>query len=426
MKPRFLVYGLMFLALLSVKASAQQIEFSEPVRLNSTINSEGEELMPLLTPDGSKLYFTRAFHPGNVGGAYAGMDIWVSGLDETNQWDTPANALGPLNNKDNNSIIGLKADNKVVYLINTYAGKKGLAFSKRIGEGWSKPEKIPIPGFKKDGFSGFYMNPSYNVLLISMESKDSFGQEDIYVSIKDSTGVWQEPVNLGPVINTRGFETSPFLSADGKILYFSSDGHPGLGDADIFMSERLYDSWTIWTKPKNLGKQVNSEAFDSYFSMYGDSVCFFSSNRGGGSSDIYTSTLEIKRRSILQDSIDKIVQEAEVLLADISNDVDMADPESKLISFSSRNAEVSLRAKKSLNKIVEKIVGGSIKVSMICYSDEYFDVSLNNELSERRAQSVKNYLVEQGIDGSKVSYRVTSNSDEMPRNKSGVLINVLK
>ena len=426
MKPRFLVYGLMFLALLSVKATAQQIEFSEPVRLNSTINSEGEELMPLLTPDGSKLYFTRAFHPENVGGAYAGMDIWVSGLDEANQWDTPANALGPLNNKDNNSIIGLKADNKVVYLINTYAGKKGLAFSKRIGEGWSKPEKIPIAGFKKDGFSGFYMNPSYNVLLISMESKDSFGQEDIYVSIKDSTGVWQEPVNLGPVINTRGFETSPFLSADGKILYFSSDGHPGLGDADIFMSERLYDSWTIWTKPKNLGKQVNSEAFDSYFSMYGDSVCFFSSNRGGGSSDIYTSTLEIKRRSILQDSIDKIVQEAEVLLADISNDVDMADPESKLISFSSRNAEVSLRAKKSLNKIVEKIVGGSIKVSMICYSDEYFDVSLNNELSERRAQSVKNYLVEQGIDGSKVSYRVTSNSDEMPRNKSGVLINVLK
>lgn len=426
MKPRFLVYYVIFSALLSAKATAQQIEFSEPLRLNSTINSEGEELMPLLTPDGSKLYFTRAFHPGNVGGAYAGMDVWVSEKVHANEWGVPSNALGPLNNKDNNSIIGLKADNKVVYLINTYAGKKGLAFSKRIGESWSKPEKIPIPGFKKDGFSGFYMNPGYNVLLISMENKDSFGQEDLYVSVKDSSGLWQDPVNLGPVINTKGFETSPFLSADGKILYFSSDGHAGLGDADIFMSERLYDSWTIWTKPKNLGEQVNSDAFDSYFSVYGDSVCFFSSNRQGGSSDIYTSTLKIKRRSILQDSIDKIVQEAEVLLADISRDVDGADPESKLISFASRNSEVSLKAKKSLNKIIEKSVGEDIKVSMICYSDEYFDVSLNNELSERRAQSVKNYLVQQGVDGSKVRYRVTSNPGEMPRNKSGVLINVLK
>ena len=64
-------------------------------------------------------------------------------------------------------------------------------------------------------------------------------------------------MNLGPAINTKGNERTPFLHSDGKTLYFSSDGHPGLGGIDVFRTVRQGDSWTKWSKPENLGKSIN-------------------------------------------------------------------------------------------------------------------------------------------------------------------------
>src|SRR6185503_14219383 len=96
-------------------------------------------------------------------------------------------------------------------------------------------------------FLGMYISPDCDVILLSMKKDDSKGQEDLYVSLKDAAGQWSIPRNLGPVINTRGFEMSPFLSPDKKRLYFASNGHRGLGDADIFYSNRLDDSWERWS-----------------------------------------------------------------------------------------------------------------------------------------------------------------------------------
>jgi len=84
---------------------------------------------------------------------------------------------------------------------------------------------------------------------------------------------------MGSTINSPGFEMSPFLSTDKKRLFFTSSGHPGLGNGDIFYSDRLYDSWEIWSAPKNLGEKVNSKYLDAYFSMYGDTIAYFSTNR---------------------------------------------------------------------------------------------------------------------------------------------------
>ena len=121
-----------------------------------------------------------------------------------------------------------------------------------------------------------------------MKAQDGYGEEDLYVTTRDSVGHWSRPINLGTTINTKGFEISPFLSADKKRLFFASNGHPGFGDADIFFSERLYDSWEVWSAPRNLGENLNSKGFDAFFSIYGDSVAYFSSNRSGGLADIYT------------------------------------------------------------------------------------------------------------------------------------------
>ena len=285
------VPGLLILLFSSSFAFAQQLTFGMPEILSSAVNTEAEELSPLLSNDGKTLYFTRAFDPANTGGEFAGMDIWVTKRAKNSSrspWQAATNNLSEWNNKESNVVIGTSKDNTSVYLLNSYKSKSGIAFSKLAGQDWTEPELIPIPGINRTDFVGFYMNPDFNVLLISMNQRGTMGHEDLYVCLKDSSsGAWGKPLNLGPTINTEGFEISPFLSADGHRLYFSSNGHKGQGDADIFYSDRLYNSWEAWSTPRNLGTKVNSESFDAYFSIYGDSVAFFTSNKGGKLANIY-------------------------------------------------------------------------------------------------------------------------------------------
>jgi hypothetical protein len=266
-----------------LSSSAQELVFSEPIKLSSNVNSEDEELGIVLSSDGKTMYFSRAFHDKNTGGKYAGTDIWMSKKDDEGNWMPAANVGRPWNNKQSNSVIGINQDNTVVYLLNAYSNKSGIAFSKLINGTWSDPEVISIPGINRNDFVGFYVNPAFDVILISMKGADSFGEEDLYVSLKDASEKWMEPKNLGPTINTKGFEISPFLSSDKKRLFFSSNGHPGLGDADIFVAERLYDSWDVWTTPRNAGDKVNSSSFDAYFTSRGDTVGLFTTGKTGNS-----------------------------------------------------------------------------------------------------------------------------------------------
>ena len=89
---------------------------------------------------------------------------------------------------------------------------------------------------------------------------------DIYVVYRDSDDNIIGPINLGHVINTRYSDRSPQLSSDGMTLFFSSNGHGGLGHRDIFVSKRLSpDSWTEWSEPVNLGSQINTEGDEGEF-----------------------------------------------------------------------------------------------------------------------------------------------------------------
>jgi WD40-like Beta Propeller Repeat len=298
-------------------STAQEVRYTQPERLPSSINSSYEEISPLMTSNGKTLYFVRMFDPQNKGGKTAGMDVWISLKDHAGNW-LNANNKTKWNNKLNNAVVGIRDDGKTVYLLNSYTNKSGIGFSRNINGEWTTPEVILMPGIEKLNFVGFYMNPTFNILLMSMVKEDSFGKEDLYVSLRDSLDQWSEPLNLGSTINTDGFETAPFLSADGTKLYFTSNGHKGFGDADIFVSERLYGKWTVWSRPKNLGNQINSEKFDSYFSIY-DSICFFSSNRSSRYSDIYMSRIEKNNKIQLKDSVNRIIDETRRLLDELKN-----------------------------------------------------------------------------------------------------------
>lgn len=280
--------GVIFFLFLSGFANAQLWDFAAAEKLPASINTEYEEAFPLLSPDGKTLYFSRMLYPNNEGGKFSGADIWLSSVDQRNSWSKAISGRS-LNDNGNNAVVGINASGETIYLLNTNSFQKpqGIYFSKRSGNGWNSPELIPIEGLDPKGFLSFYVSPDYEVIFISMRASDSRGEEDLYVSTKNSSGKWSKPKNLGSSVNTSGYEMSPFLSADKKRLYFASNGHKGFGDADIFYCERLYNSWDTWSTARNLGEKINTKNFEGYFSIYGDSIAYFSSNRGGKYADIF-------------------------------------------------------------------------------------------------------------------------------------------
>lgn len=271
--------------------------FYDLEKLSDAINSQGEEILPIVSQSGDSLFFSRAFHPDNDGGLYSGTDIWLSVKQKDGQWQMATNDLAKWNTDLNNVLIGINERDGTVYFNHPRSPEKGIQFSRFVGGKWTKPQTIPIPGLTSDSYQGFYITPDYSTLLISMNGEGSYGKEDIYVSERRNDG-WSKPINLGATINTEEFEIAPFLSKDKKKLFFASKGLNGASDSDIFMAERLYNSWTVWTKPVNLGAPLNSEAFDAYFSITSDSTAIFTSNRDGELADIYSIKFKWKKEAV--------------------------------------------------------------------------------------------------------------------------------
>ncbi len=283
-KNLFIAAGLL---LVGYSANGQFWDHTDPERLSGTVNTEAEENMPVFSKDSSTLYFVRSFDSENKGGELD-QDIWSTQRDTTGAY-IDSKRVKELNNKFNNAVLGMSTDGTRMYIFNTYEGKKdlekGIAVTTNKGGTWSSPEKIEIPGLDIEGAAyGFHVNEKEDVIIIAYEGPGSLGQEDLYVTTK-SGGSWSQPMHMGNTLNTSGYEISPFLSKNQDTLYFSSDGHGGQGDADIFYSVKG-GSWTEWSEPKNLGNRINSPKFDAYFIRSGDRA-YWSSNRDAERADIY-------------------------------------------------------------------------------------------------------------------------------------------
>jgi outer membrane protein OmpA-like peptidoglycan-associated protein len=271
-----------------------------PVHLSSEINSTHEEMTPVVTPNGKEIYFSRRFDPNNRGGVGDLQDIYYSKLVD-NRWTKSVNLGSPLNNEGPNAVFSVSPDGNTLLLMNTYTpeGRQkgmGLSISRRTSKGWSMPEDVKMRSFyNKSFYNEYFLSNDGKVILLAVRRDDSFGSRDLYVSFAEGQGIWSEPRNLGEKINTAGTELSPFLAADGKTLYFSSNGHPGFGLNDIFVTRRLDESWTNWTKPANLGKPINSSGTDAYYSIpaAGDFAYYISNHEGLGKNDIFKIELPV-------------------------------------------------------------------------------------------------------------------------------------
>ncbi|SKC82510.1 PD40 domain-containing protein [Ohtaekwangia koreensis] len=392
----------------SIAGTAQNVEFGEARKLSSSINTEAEELMPLLSSDGYTLYFARSLSPLNTGGQYAGTDVWMSRYDVTSKdWGKADNNRSGVNTGMTDIVIGTSAKGDILYLLRTAPTRKtkGIYTCRKISDSWGDPELIPIEGFDSQQFLGVFVSPDLEVIFISMMGEDSEGEEDLYVSVKNPSGGWSKPKNLGPTINTSGFEIAPYLSQDKKRLYFSSSGHGGAGDADIFYSERLYDSWEAWSVPKNMEK-LNTKNFDAYFSVYGDSVAFFASNRAGGSSEIYTAKTVKPAVEIKTDSREYLT------------DAQVEAQAGKVVTvykFAPSSSSLSEKQMQQLMKLSTAFAPSStIKIHLVAHKPAE---SASLDVYQKRLFTILNQLKRGGITGSRITFGVelknaTSISDE--------------
>ena len=286
-----------YLSLFPEGPAAEEIEerlwesMKTPENLGRNVNSRASEYGAVITPDGSTLYFTRSGTRQNRGGA-RDEDIWVSVAGPLQSW-TPAVNLRELNNRQSNAVISVTPDGNTLLLHGEYSYGEwttAASLTHRTERGWSQPEALRIDDFyNRSQYMQSFLANDGQTLLMAIERDEGVGQHDIYISFLKEDGSWTRPKNLGGQINTTGADDSPFLASDGKTLYFSSNGHGGEGGHDIFMSRRLDDSWTRWSKPVNLGPPVNTKGEDIFFFIpaSGDLAYFASERSGFGYNDIF-------------------------------------------------------------------------------------------------------------------------------------------
>ena len=242
------------------------------INLGSNVNSQYVEKVPYISPDGKILYFNSSDNPLNTSSPDKD-DIWLSEAINDTSWSMRRQIGRPLNNESHNFVISSTPDNNTLLIANTYkrdgsSKGGGVSIAHRTENGWGIPDDVIIDNYvNKSDKVNYCLSANRQALLMSVQGDDSFGGRDIYVSFLLSENHWSKPKNLGNVVNTTRFEDTPFLAADGVTLYFSSDGHPGYGSNDIFVSRRLDESWTNWSEPQNMGNSINTDAWDAYYTL---------------------------------------------------------------------------------------------------------------------------------------------------------------
>ncbi|GEM_PF-3015171 len=272
------------------------------------INSAGEEYSPVLSADDNTLYFCGRYRNGNLGfsidkkntqhelpaqnkkdiplrtnrqtgntpknstiqkGPANNEDIFVVRRNATGGWERPVVDSTLCGEQANEAPLSLSADGRTLLYFRD--GELWRAERTADGHSWREQRRLDYPFNQNLWQSDACLTADGRAILFAAESEENYNTtsehsyhgeythaSDLYVVYLDANDSVVGPLNLGPVINTRYCDRSPYLHADGRTLYFSSSGHGGLGHCDFFVSQRLSDScWTCWSKPRNLGREIN-------------------------------------------------------------------------------------------------------------------------------------------------------------------------
>jgi outer membrane protein OmpA-like peptidoglycan-associated protein len=267
----------------AIEALNQPVPFT-PINLGDSINSEHDEYLPALTADDETIIFTRKDE--------AGEDFYVSSKTTDGSWAKAQALPPPLRTSLNEGAHCLTADGKTIYFTACYRndsrGGCDLYMSQLTPEGWSVPVNLGDQINTKHWETQPSLSYDGQTLYFVSNRPGGFGGSDIWMSKRLASGEWGLPENMGPYINSRKDEISPFIHYDDQTLYFASEGMAGMGKLDIYLSRRMHDG--EFGPARNLGYPINTEKDESslFVNMAGN-LALFSSESGDtrGGNDIY-------------------------------------------------------------------------------------------------------------------------------------------
>ncbi len=289
-----LVFSICLILLNTYRTYSQKKE-----NLGENVNTEFDELGPVISQDGKILYFIRSeFRPGK---GFV-QEAWYSDLDITGYCSNTKKLNLPFANYPDTKfqIVSITADGSVILAAqnkkDTMNAINGLYLSYKYIDGWEEPEKLKINNFEnfisKSNVWGVHLAKNGKILFLYKNISADTAFNEIFVSFLKNDTLWSEPAKLSETVNGKsGIQGNfaPFLAPDEVTLFFSSDRKGGYGSADIYLSQRLDNSWLRWSEPINLGPLVNSDSWESYFSISPDGKhSYFVSGDGSiGQNDIF-------------------------------------------------------------------------------------------------------------------------------------------
>jgi len=260
--------------------------------LGENVNSSFDDYYPFVSKNDSTLYFTSR-RKGNLGGSKEFDGLYPSDIYSYLLHNPIAKAknLGKaINTTGDDQVVGLSNDGRTLFIyfdMIEYYGDLYMAINAngRFSRNFKIDETVNSKYLETSGS----LSTDGQSLFFASNRPGGFGGLDLYITRKLPDGTWALPQNLGKTINTTENEDFPQLSADGKTLYFSSTGHPGMGGADIFISDWNEDD-NIWSSPINVGYPLNTPEDNMTISFSeNDKFAYVSAHRDDsfGNLDIY-------------------------------------------------------------------------------------------------------------------------------------------
>lgn len=437
------------------------------VKQAKLFNSRRADFCPMyLGADCDQIYYTSTTEKatGDKKSEITGMknaDVFFSKKNEKGEWERPEPVEGELNTEFDEGIVAFSPDAQTMYLTKARRELNAptsveIYTSTRSDAKWSAPVKFEITADTLSTFGHPAVSPDGEYLYFVSDMPGGYGGKDIWrISLKERQG---SLVNLGPDINTEGNDDFPYVRSDGS-LYFSSDGHPGMGGLDIFRATAIGDPADLRWKVENMGFPINSAGDDFGITFGKGEDGFFSSNRGDarGYDHIYSfeyDPVRITIEGLVMDKDEEPVKNAIIRIVgnDGSNQKEVARDDGSFsfalqrgvkyvmlagakgylnqkqefasdstmedanywvefilpsiskpsvvenIFYDYDKADLRPESKTALNELIAVLHDNpNVTIEMASHTDRWGSDAYNINLSERRAKSVVDYLVENGI-----------------------------
>lgn len=272
----------------------------DPINLGANINNLNDQYWPSLSLDGKTLIYTELLTDSSrisKFGDFAKQEDFYISFNENGNWSLGTPIGEPLNTPGNEGAHKLSADGNAIVFTGCNRrdgfGNCDIYYSYKINGEWSVPKNMGRSINSAFSEKQPCLSPDGRYLYFSSNRPHGQGGMDIWVSMLLDDGYWSSAINLGDNINTKGDEVSPFIHPDNSTFYFSSSGHLGMGQKDIFISR--IDSNRQWSEPINIGYPINThhDEIGLVVDAKGE-LAYYSTNFESSSTDIYSFKMPLK------------------------------------------------------------------------------------------------------------------------------------